>query len=259
MAQQKTESKNQNKRNNETVKHVQLERKRPKLSKVNGSKQGNNKSNNQNKKNNNRRPKQNQTKRDPKATLRIIPLGGLDAIGKNMTVFECKNDMVLDDAGLMFPDDDHPGIDLILPDYTYVLENADKLRGIIITHGHEDHTGALPYLLKDLEASTDLCDQAHARPYRRQAQGAQDQERETLRDQARADDRPWMHQGGILRGEPILSLMLWAYSIVLLQATCSIWAISSSINRRSMAFRPILQPWHASPKRASILCSPTRR
>lgn len=75
MAQQKTESKNQNKRNNETVKHVQLERKRPKLSKVNGSKQGNNKSNNQNKKNNNRRPKQNQTKRDPKATLRIIPLG----------------------------------------------------------------------------------------------------------------------------------------------------------------------------------------
>lgn len=67
-----------------------------------------------------------------------------------MTVFECKNDMVLDDAGLMFPDDDHPGIDLILPDYTYVLENADKLRGIIITHGHEDHTGALPYLLKDL-------------------------------------------------------------------------------------------------------------
>ena len=150
MAQQKTESKNQNRRNNETVKHVQLERKRPKLSKVNGSKQGNNKSNNQNKKNNNRRPKQNQAKRDPKATLRIIPLGGLDAIGKNMTVFECKNDMVLDDAGLMFPDDDHPGIDLILPDYTYVLENADKLRGIIITHGHEDHTGALPYLLKDL-------------------------------------------------------------------------------------------------------------
>ena len=147
MAQQKAESKNQKKRNNETVKHVQLERKRPKLSKVNGS----NKSTNQNnKKNTNRRSKQGQQKRSSKATLRIIPLGGLDAIGKNMTVFECKNDMVLDDAGLMFPDDDHPGIDLILPDYTYVLENADKLRGIIITHGHEDHTGALPYLLKDL-------------------------------------------------------------------------------------------------------------
>jgi ribonuclease J len=88
---------------------------------------------------------------DPKATLRVIPLGGLDAIGKNMTVFECEGDMILDDAGIMFPDDDHPGIDLILPDYTYVLENADKLRGIVITHGHEDHTGSLPYLLKDLD------------------------------------------------------------------------------------------------------------
>ncbi len=84
--------------------------------------------------------------KDPNATLKIIPLGGLDAIGKNMTAFECKGDMILDDAGLMFPDDDHPGIDLILPDYTYVLENADKLRGIVITHGHEDHTGTLPYL-----------------------------------------------------------------------------------------------------------------
>ncbi|MEG2458606.1 MAG: ribonuclease J [Raoultibacter sp.] len=89
--------------------------------------------------------------KDPNALLKVIPLGGLDAIGKNMTVFECNGDMILDDAGLMFPDDDHPGIDLILPDYTYVLENADKLRGIVITHGHEDHTGSLPYLLKDLD------------------------------------------------------------------------------------------------------------
>ena len=83
-------------------------------------------------------------------TLRIIPLGGLDGIGKNMTAFECGDDMVLVDAGLMFPDDDQPGIDLVLPDYTYVLENEEKLRGIVITHGHEDHTGALPYLLMDL-------------------------------------------------------------------------------------------------------------
>ena len=86
-----------------------------------------------------------------KTPLKIIPLGGLDGIGKNMTVFEYGNDMVLVDAGLMFPDDEQLGIDLVLPDYTYVLENEHKLRGIIITHGHEDHTGALPYLLMDLQ------------------------------------------------------------------------------------------------------------
>ncbi len=84
------------------------------------------------------------------SVLKIIPLGGLDGIGKNMTAFEFGNDMVLVDAGLMFPEDDQPGIDLILPDYTYVLENEEKLRGVIITHGHEDHTGALPYLMMDL-------------------------------------------------------------------------------------------------------------
>lgn len=82
--------------------------------------------------------------------LKIIPLGGLDGIGKNMTVFEYGDDMVLVDAGLMFPDDSQPGIDLVLPDYTYVLENEEKLRGIVVTHGHEDHTGSLPYLLQDL-------------------------------------------------------------------------------------------------------------
>ncbi len=82
--------------------------------------------------------------------LKIIPLGGLDGIGKNMTVFECGDDMGLVDAGLMFPDDSQPGIDLVLPDYTYVLENEEKLRGIVVTHGHEDHTGSLPYLLQDL-------------------------------------------------------------------------------------------------------------
>lgn len=85
-----------------------------------------------------------------KNRLRVVPLGGLDEIGKNMTVLEFGNDMIVVDAGLMFPDDDHPGVDLILPDYSYVVRRADKLRGIVITHGHEDHIGALPYLLSDL-------------------------------------------------------------------------------------------------------------
>lgn len=129
-------------------KHVSIEHKRPKLNKYDSEgsqKQGRKPA--KNRKNNRKRPAD--KKQD--AVLKIIPLGGLDAIGKNMTVFECGNDIILDDAGLMFPDDDHPGVDLILPDYTYVLENADKLRGIVITHGHEDHTGSLPYLLKDLD------------------------------------------------------------------------------------------------------------
>jgi len=101
-----------------------------------------------------RQPSSQNQKHTPK--LKVIPLGGLDGIGKNMTVFEYGDDMVLVDAGLMFPDDDHPGVDLILPDYTYVLENMQRLRAIIITHGHEDHTGSLPYLLKDLGTSVPI-------------------------------------------------------------------------------------------------------
>ncbi len=80
--------------------------------------------------------------------LKIIPLGGLNEIGKNMTVFECSNDMFIVDCGLAFPDSDMPGVDLVLPDFAYVEQNADKIRGIVITHGHEDHIGGLAYLLK---------------------------------------------------------------------------------------------------------------
>ena len=135
-----------------TYKHVQLEHKRPQLSKAGeGGQRAASNRGDQSARRNFASPK-----KDPNATLKIIPLGGLDAIGKNMTVFECKGDMILDDAGLMFPDDNHPGVDLILPDYTYVLENADKLRGIVITHGHEDHTGTLPYLLKDLDRTVNI-------------------------------------------------------------------------------------------------------
>ena len=82
--------------------------------------------------------------------LKIIPLGGLNEIGKNMTVYEYGNDMVVVDAGMGFPDDDMYGIDVVIPDFTYLLKNRNRIRGIFITHGHEDHIGSLPYLLRDL-------------------------------------------------------------------------------------------------------------
>ncbi len=80
--------------------------------------------------------------------LRIVPLGGLNEIGKNMTLYECVNDMFIVDCGLAFPDEEMLGVDLVIPDFTYVEKNKDKIRGIVITHGHEDHIGAIPYLLK---------------------------------------------------------------------------------------------------------------
>ena len=82
--------------------------------------------------------------------LQIIPLGGLGEVGKNMTVIRFDNQILLVDAGLAFPEDDMLGIDLVIPDYSYVIENQDMVLGIVVTHGHEDHIGTLPYLLRDL-------------------------------------------------------------------------------------------------------------
>lgn len=86
-----------------------------------------------------------------KGKIRIIPLGGLHEIGKNLTVIEYENDMIVVDCGLAFPDEDMLGVDLVIPDVTYLEQNSDRLRGIFLTHGHEDHIGAIPYVLRSVQ------------------------------------------------------------------------------------------------------------
>jgi ribonuclease J len=86
----------------------------------------------------------------PADTTRVIPLGGLGEVGKNMTVIECAEGLVVIDAGLAFPRDEHLGVDLLLPEFTYLREREDEIRAVIVTHGHEDHVGGLPYLLREL-------------------------------------------------------------------------------------------------------------
>src|ERR671934_30005 len=83
-------------------------------------------------------------------SCRIVALGGLGEVGKNMTAYECDGSIVVVDAGLAFPRDEHLGVDLVLPDFGYLRERADKIRAVVLTHGHEDHVGALPYLLREV-------------------------------------------------------------------------------------------------------------
>jgi ribonuclease J len=83
----------------------------------------------------------------PDGALRVIPLGGLGAIGRNMTVFEHQGRLLVVDCGVLFPDTEQPGVDLILPDFAAILSRLDDIEAIVLTHGHEDHIGAVPYLL----------------------------------------------------------------------------------------------------------------
>ena len=85
-----------------------------------------------------------------KENLKIIPLGGIEEIGKNITLFEYGNDIIIVDCGVAFPEDDMLGIDLVIPDFSYLEKNVDRIRGLVVTHGHEDHIGSIPYLLKKL-------------------------------------------------------------------------------------------------------------
>lgn len=92
-----------------------------------------------------------QTQATGTTTVKIIPLGGVDGIGMNMTAFECGNDIIVVDCGIAFPGEDMPGVEVVTPDFTYLQKNEDKLRGLILTHGHEDHIGSVPFFLKKVK------------------------------------------------------------------------------------------------------------
>lgn len=96
------------------------------------------------------RPKRAAAPTEPAVPVRIMPLGGLGEVGKNITLYECQGDMLLVDCGLVFPDSEMFGVDLVIPDFSYVVQNKDHIKGVIITHGHEDHIGSLPYLLREV-------------------------------------------------------------------------------------------------------------
>ena len=98
-----------------------------------------------------RRPRRPQQPKEAATPIHIYPLGGLGEVGKNMTVYECCGDMIIVDCGLVFPDSDMFGVDMVIPDMTFVVQNKDKIKGLLITHGHEDHIGSIPYLLQKFD------------------------------------------------------------------------------------------------------------